>query len=104
AKRGVRGADGALGLPLTVESVEPDAALAIEVSTDDPGDSTEDGPASFTVTVFENDIPVETFPNLDFGAGDTNVKTVINKTSTKIKVDVALDKAADLSSQLEMLK
>jgi phage tail sheath protein FI len=97
-------ADRALGAPLSIESVDPDADLAIEVSTEDLGDSAPDGPSPFTLTVLLGDEPVETFSGLDFSSGEHNVKTVVNKTSTKIKVDVALDKGADLSSQMEVLK
>jgi uncharacterized protein len=104
ATRALPAADRALGQPLVVESIEPDANLAIQIATDDSGDTTAEGPSSFTLTVLLGDEPVESYPKLDFGAGDTNVKTVINKTSTRIKVDIALDKAADLSGQLEVLK
>jgi phage tail sheath protein FI len=98
-------ADRALGLPLKVESVEPDADISVVVSTDDAGDTGDDGeegPSTFTLTVLENDAPVETFPNLGFGAGDRNVKTVVNETS--IKVDLLIDDKTDLSNQLELLK
>jgi hypothetical protein len=97
-------ADRALGNPLSIESVEPDADITVDVSTDDPGSEAAEGPAPFTLTVLQDGLPVETFPNLDFGSGDRNVKTVVNATSTKIKVDVALDSGVDLDSQLELLK
>ncbi|HET8718340.1 MAG TPA: phage tail sheath subtilisin-like domain-containing protein [Nocardioidaceae bacterium] len=100
-------ADRSLGLPLKVESVEPDADIAVVVSTDDAGDGAadEEGPSSFTLTVLENDEPVESFPSLGFGSGDRNVATVVNETSTKIKVDLLIDPAkTDLSKQLELLK
>jgi phage tail sheath protein FI len=97
-------ADRALGSPLKIESVDPDANITIDIATEDGGADAPDGPAPFTLTVLLNGEPVEQFPNLEFGAGDRNVKTVVNKTSTKIKVDVALDKDVDLSSQLELLK
>ncbi|HEY2042205.1 MAG TPA: hypothetical protein VGH11_05955, partial [Jatrophihabitans sp.] len=93
SRRALPAADRALGLPLTIESIEPDAAITVDVATDDTGDASYEGPSPFTITVLLNDEPVETFPNLDFGSGDRNVKTVINQTSTKIKVDIALDKA-----------
>jgi phage tail sheath protein FI len=96
--------DRALGNPLSIESVEPDADITVDVSTDDPGSEAAEGPAPFTLTVLQDGLPVETFPNLDFGSGDRNVKTVVNATSTKIKVDVALDSGVDLDSQLELLK
>jgi phage tail sheath protein FI len=100
-------ADRALGSPLQVRSIDPDADIAIAISTDDvedgTGDADAEGPASFTLTVIESGEPVERFPNLTFG-GDRDVKTVVNKDSTKVKVDLGLDKGADLASQLELLK
>jgi phage tail sheath protein FI len=96
--------DRALGLPISVESIEPDANISIDVTTEDVGDSGDEGPAPFTVTVVENGQPVETFPGLTIGAGDRNVKTVVNETSTKIKIDILLDEGVDLDSQLEVLK
>ena len=97
-------ADRALGEPLKIESVDPDANITVDIATEDPGADAADGPAPFTLTVLENGEPVEQFPNLEFGSGERNVKTVVNKTSTKIKVDLALDKGVDLGSQLELLK
>jgi phage tail sheath protein FI len=97
-------ADRALGSPLKIESVDPDANIAVDIVTEDAGADAPDGPAPFTLTVLLDGVPVEQFPNLEFGAGDRNVKTVVNKASTKIKVDVALEKDVDLSSQLELLK
>ena len=96
--------DRALGQPLTIESLKPDADITVDVSTDDPGDGPGDGPATFTLVVLENGEAVEEWPNLDLGSGDRNVKTVINGKSTKIKVDVSLKKGADLNSQLELMK
>lgn len=96
--------DRALGLPLSIESIEPDANITIDVTTEDVADSDAEGPAPFTVTVVENGQPVETFPGLTIGAGDRNVKTVVNETSTKIKVDILLDESVDLDNQLEVLR
>jgi phage tail sheath protein FI len=103
AKGALPAADRALGTPLQIESVEPDANLAVEVSTVDTGADAPDGPSPFNITVLIDDEPVESFENLGFG-GDRDVKTVVNKTSTKIKVELNLDKDADLSTQLEVLK
>jgi phage tail sheath protein FI len=97
-------ADRALGTPLQIESIDPDANIAIDVATEDGGEDAAEGPSPFTLTVLLDGAPVETFSNLDFGAGEHNVKTVVNKTSTKIKVEVALDKGVDLASQLELIK
>lgn len=103
ARGALPAADRALGTPLQVESVEPDANIAVEVSTVDTGADAPDGPSPFTITVLLDDEPVESFENLGFG-GDRDVKTVVNKTSTKIKVELDLDKDVDLSTQLEVLK
>jgi phage tail sheath protein FI len=104
AKLELPASDRALGEPLAIESLQPDAEITVFVETDDAGDSAPDGPATFTLTVVENGDAVETWPNLDLGSGDRNAKTVINGKSTKIKVDVALKKGADLKNQLELVK
>ena len=96
--------DRSLGTPLQIESVEPDANLAIEISTDDLGEDAPEGPSPFTLTVLADGEPVETYPGLGFGSGENNVKTAVNKTSTRIKVELNLDQAADIDSQLELLK
>src|SRR6266702_2717292 len=97
-------ADRALGEPLVVESLEPDAPISIEIASIDPGENAPEGPSPFTLTVLLGGEPVETFENVDFAAGERNVKTVINKTSTKIKVDITLEKGANLATQLDVLK
>jgi uncharacterized protein len=104
ARRALPAADRSLGLPLTVESIEPDANISIDIATVDGGDDAAEGPAPFTLTVLLDGLPVETFPNVDFSSGPTNVKTVVNATSTKVKVDVDLDATVDLATQLELLK
>jgi hypothetical protein len=104
ARAALPAADRALGAPLTIESVDPDADVAVEISTVDTGDDAPEGPSPFNLTVFENGKEVESFPNLDFGSGETNVKTAVNKASTKIKIDLQLDKGVDLNQQLEVLK
>jgi Bacteriophage tail sheath protein len=96
-------ADRALGSPLQVESVDPDANIAIDIRTDDTGEDSEEGPASFTLTVLADGEPVEEYPNLTFG-GERDVKIVVNEASTKVKVKLELDKKVDLSSQLELIK
>jgi uncharacterized protein len=97
-------ADRSLGEPLTIESVDPDANITVDISTEDLGDDAPEGPSPFTLTVLLDGAEVESFSGLDFGSGDTNVKTAVNKNSTKIKVDLKLDKDADLSQQLELVK
>lgn len=95
-------ADRALGLPLAIESLEPDADLSIAVSTTDSQD--EDGPSPFDLSILQNGVVVETFDNLTLDKGDRNVATVVNGTSTKVKVEIKLDAKQDLSQQLELLK
>lgn len=97
-------ADRALGLPIAVESIEPDAELTVQVSTADPGDEDQDGPSAFDLSIVENGSVVESFQNLTLDKGDRNVATVVNKTSTKVKVEVLLDAKTDLSDQLEVIK
>lgn len=103
ARLSLPAADRALGLPLKIESVEPDADITVDVSTDDLGEDAPEGPSPFTLTVLLGGEPVETFPGLGFD-GDRNVTTVVNSTSTKIKVDIDLDKTADVANQMELLK
>ncbi|WP_372728289.1 phage tail sheath family protein [Nocardioides sp.] len=97
-------ADRSLGLPVQVESLEADANLSLEISSDDSGGGDAEGPSTFTMTILENGEPVEKFENLDFGSGKSNVATAVNGTSTKIKVDLLIDEKADLESQLELVK
>ena len=104
ARRALPAADRALGLPAVVTSVEPDADITVVVETVDQGDSEGDGPAPFTLTIVEGGQAVETFPNLTLDAGDRNAAKVVNATSTKVKVDIQLEKGADLSAMLDVMK
>src|SRR6476661_1707036 len=99
ATRQLPAADRALGLPLTVESIEPDATLTLRVTSQD---TDEDGPAPFTLDVLDGPTVVESFSDLTLGSGKRNVATVVNKTSTKIKVSVLIDEKTDLSGQIEV--
>lgn len=92
--------DRSLGLPLAIESVEPDADVTVVVETAESDD--DEGPSPFTITVVSGG-ESESFDNLTLG-GDRDAATVINATSTKVKVEVKLDEAVDLSSQLELLR
>ena len=95
-------ADRVLGLPVAVESLEPDADVTVVVQTDDAPDDLE-GPSTFTLTILEGGEPVETFPNLGLG-GPRDAATVVNATSTKVKLEIRLEEETDLSSQLELLR
>ncbi len=97
-------ADRALGLPIAVESLEPDADLSLQVSTADTGSSEDEGPSPFNISLLSGGSVVESYENLTLGKGDRNVATVINAASTRVKIEVLLDAKTDLSSQLELLK
>jgi phage tail sheath protein FI len=101
SRRELPAADRALGLPLAVESLEPDADITIQVSN---ADTDEEGPSPFSIDVLSGSTVVESFPDLTLDKGKRNVATVINGTSTRIKVNVLLDEKTDLSSQIEVLK
>ena len=101
ARRELPAADRALGLPLAVESLEPDADISVSVAS---AETDVDGPSPFNLTVLENGVPVESFENLTLTKGDRNAASVVNATSTKVKVEVLLDAKTDLSSQIEVLK
>lgn len=94
-------ADRSLGTPLSIESVEPDAVLSIAVSSDEPEDDSAE--PTFTIDVLEDGVIVESFPGLGL-SGKSDAASVINKTSTKIRVKVDLAEGADLSAQLELMR
>jgi len=104
ARLALPASDRALGLPVKVESVEPDADIAVVVTTDDAGDDDADGPSTFTMTILEGGEPVEEFSGLDLSGGANGVATKVNKTSTKVKVEVVIEEKADLASQLELIR
>lgn len=95
-------ADRSLGSPLEITSVEPDADVTVQVESVDP-EPDDEGPAAFTLRVVVGGETVEEYPDLTFG-GPRDAATVINKTSTQIKVELKLDEDVDLASQLELLK
>ena len=86
SRRELPAADRALGLPIAVESIEPDADITIQVSTQD---TDEEGPSPFSIDVLSGPTIVESFPDLTLDKGKRNVATVINGTSTRIKVERA---------------
>ena len=103
AQRALPAADRALGLPVVVTSIEPDADITISVEPYDAGEDAE-GPTPFTINVVEHGAVVESFENLTLDSGDRNAAKVVNATSTKVKVDVKLEKGVDLSAMLDVLK
>lgn len=99
-------ADRALGTPLSVTSIEPDAALSIAVQPVDSGGADDDveGPSPFNLVVLEKNVEVESFPNVTITPGERNVETVVNAASTKVKVKVDLAKDVDLSSLVDVMR
>jgi uncharacterized protein len=96
-------ADRALGNPMSVTSIEPDANLVVAIERVDTEDDDE-GPAPFNFSVLEGDQEVESFPAVTLTPGDRNVEKIVNATSTKVKVKVELDKGVDLSGMVDVLK
>ena len=102
SRRELPAADRALGLPIAVESLEPDADITLQVTTD--GDRRGRARARSPSTCSSGSSVVESFPDLTLGKGDRNVATVINGTSTKIKVDRAAGCRRGPVGQIEVLK
>lgn len=102
------GTDRKLGELLRVTSVKPDADVTVEITTDEVADDAPDGPAPFTLTVFENGKQVgDSLPGLTLGTGKTNVATAVaadTKLSEVIEVEVLLDADTDVSAQLELVR
>ncbi len=96
-------ADRALGSPLEITSVEPDANISVVIENAEPADDA-DGPSPFNLSVVEGGTTVESFDNLTITPGDRNVEKVVNASSTKVKVKLNLDKGVDLSSLLDVMK
>jgi phage tail sheath protein FI len=61
------------------------------------------GPAPFSITIVDGGEAVESYDDLTLG-GPRDAATVINKTSTRVKVEVKLADDVDLKSQLELLR
>lgn len=97
-------ADRALGSPLSLTSVEPDADLSVSVRSSAEQDEDAEGPAHFDLAVLEGGSEVESFTDLTIVPGERNVETVVNATSTKVKVKVDIDKGVDLSNLIDVLK
>ena len=100
-------ADRALGNPLTVTSVEPDADIVVGIELIDAGeeDGTAERPTSpFNLVVVENDQEIERSDGVTITPGDHFVETVVNAASTQVKVKVDLAKDVDLSDIIDVLR
>ncbi len=95
-------ADRALGAPVVVSSIEPDAALSVRIEVEDPGEDA-DGPRPFAIHVEEDGAVVESYRGLGLG-GDKDAAKVVNAASTRVKVAVELDKGVDLSTLIDVMK
>src|SRR5690606_18574501 len=102
AQRALPAADRALGQPIEITSVEPDADLTVAVA---PGPEPEDGgEPSFNRSVLERGEVVESYEGLTLGKGDTNAETVVNAASERVKVAVKLESDVDLTEMMSVLK
>jgi phage tail sheath protein FI len=98
--------DRALGNPLRVESLQPDADLTVHVEpvdSEDEGDD-DDGPSHFRIDVSEGNEVVESYDDLTITSGPRCATDVINGTSTRVKVSIDLADSVDMSAVLEVLK
>jgi phage tail sheath protein FI len=102
ARLALPAADRSLGRPLEITSLEPDADVSVVIETVE-ADLDAEGPSAFTLSIVIGGETVERFPDLTFG-GPRDAATVINKTSTQVKVELTLETDVDLESQLELLK
>ena len=101
ATRALAAADRALGNPVTVESIEPDADVQVVVTTEEAGD--DDAPATFGITLVENGAEVESYAGVTVVPGDNNIETVL-ASSEKVKVITMEALDADVDQTITMLK
>ncbi|MGC9154932.1 MAG: phage tail sheath family protein [Ferrimicrobium sp.] len=94
-------ADRVLGSPLTIESLEPGDPLTVVVRS---VEADTDGPSPFDLDILSHNTTIESFTNLTLSPGDRNVATVVNASSTKVKVQLDLDEAIDLATMIEVMK
>ena len=94
-------ADRALGTPLNIESIEPDARLSVAVHPEEAAD--DDAPVTFRLDVHEGGEVVESYPGLTLD-GPAEASARINGTSTRVKIKVEVSADADLAGQLELLR
>nr|WP_276957717.1 phage tail sheath subtilisin-like domain-containing protein [Ferrimicrobium acidiphilum] len=94
-------ADRALGTPVTIESIDPGSPISVVIRS---AESDEEGPSPFDLDVVLNGTQVESFDNLTLSPGDRNIATVVNATSTKVKVKLDLKDDVDLANMIEVMK
>jgi hypothetical protein len=93
--------DRTLGPAVEFTTVEPNAPISVSI-THEPA-SGDDAPPTFRVDVIEAGKVSESFPGLTLTKGDKNVETVVNASSSKVKVATKIDVDA-LSGDLAALQ
>ncbi|MDH3731512.1 MAG: phage tail sheath subtilisin-like domain-containing protein [Acidimicrobiia bacterium] len=95
-------ADKALGNPLEISTIEPNADISVDILPEADGDD-EDAPPTFTLLVTEAGDDVESFEGLTLAASDRNVEAIVNAESEKVKVATKVD-LSDVDIALTMLQ
>jgi len=85
--------DKTLGPAVEFTTVEPNAKINVAVSPETPPEGVEDAPTTFRVDVIENGKVEESYEGLTLKPGKTNVADVVNKASTRVKVETKIDTA-----------
>lgn len=89
--RALPAADKALGSPIEVSTVEPNADITVDITPEPSAGDDDDAAPTFTLTVTQGDTDVESFGGLTLTPGDRNVESVVNAESAKIKVETVAD-------------
>ncbi len=101
AAKALPAADRALGNPVTIESVEPDANIQVVVTAEEAGE--DDAPASFGISVVEAGEEVESYSGVTIVPGDNNIEAVLAG-SERVKVATLEALADDVDQTITMLK
>jgi len=84
-------ADRAIGEPIEISTVEANAKISVDIMPEASDSDDDDAAPTFTLNVTEGGEDVETFTGLTITPGDTNVESVVNAESTKIRVATKVD-------------
>lgn len=79
-------ADRALGSPIEISTVEPNANISVDITPEPSSSDDDDAAPTFTLTVAEGGDDVESFGGLTLTPSDRNVETIVNAESAKVKV------------------
>jgi len=82
-------ADRTAGPAVEFTTVEPNARIALNVAPEEPTD--DDAPPTFRLDVVEDGKVAESFEGLTLTPGKTNIDTVVNGGSKKVKVATKVD-------------